>query len=216
MGLFGGICLAVLWLWWGPWGPWVGKLPLPDMDELIWWRKMWLVWVFVGAWHHLYGWKTWYGKCVILRGISGCFGTLVGAQRALDGEITSPRCGWVFMMKKNVAGVGICGCLTSLVWKHNRENGSFWGVCLAVLGLWWGPRGPWMGKSPLPDVDEYVEEKCCWCGYLWLHDITLIVWKHDRENGSFWGVCLAVLGLWLGPLRALDGQITPARCGWVS
>ena len=160
--------------------------------------------------------ETWYGKCVILRGISGCFGTLVGAQRALDGEITSPRCGWVFMMKKNVSGVGICGCLTSLVWKHNRENGSFWGVCLAVLGLWWGPRGPWMGKSPLPDVDEYVEEKCCWCGYLWLHDITLIVWKHDRENGSFWGVCLAVWGLWLGPLRALDGQITPARCGWVS
>ena len=119
-------------------------------------------------------------------------------------------------MKKNVSGVGICGCLTSLVWKHNRENGSFWGVSLAVLGLWWGPRGPWMGKSPLPDVDEYAEEKCCWCGYLWLHDITLIVWKQHRENGSVWGVCLAVLGLWLGPLRALDGQITPTRCGWVN
>jgi len=118
------------------------------------------------------------------------------------------RCGW-------------CGYLwvhdiTFMVGKHDTENASFWGVFLAALGLWWGDRGPWMEKSPLPDVDEYVEEKCCWCGYLWLHDITLIVWKHDRENGSFWGVCLAVLGLWLGPLRALDGQITPAGCGWVS
>ena len=46
--------------------------------------------------------------------MSGCFGAAVGARGALDGEMTPPRCGSVGMMKKNVAGVGICGSMTSL------------------------------------------------------------------------------------------------------
>ena len=46
--------------------------------------------------------------------LSGCFGAAVGAPGALDGEMTPPRCGWVSMKKKNVAGVGICGSMTSL------------------------------------------------------------------------------------------------------
>ena len=51
--------------------------------------------------------------------ISGCFVALVGALRALGGEITPPRYGWVDMMKKDVAGVGICGCMTSPLWLEN-------------------------------------------------------------------------------------------------
>ena len=44
----------VWWFWGfggGPWGPWMGKLPLPNVDEFVIWWKMWLVWVFVVAWH---------------------------------------------------------------------------------------------------------------------------------------------------------------------
>ena len=47
-------------------------------------------------------------------GMSGCFGAVVWAPRGLDGEITPPRYGSVIMMNTNVAGVGICGCMTSL------------------------------------------------------------------------------------------------------
>ena len=44
-----------------------------------------------------------------LGGMSGCFWVMVGAPRALDGEITPPRCGCDSKLKKIVAGVGICG-----------------------------------------------------------------------------------------------------------
>ncbi len=53
------------------------------------------------------------GKVGHVEGMSGCFGAVVGAPRALDGEIISSRCGGNRMMKKNVAAVGICGCTTS-------------------------------------------------------------------------------------------------------
>ena len=46
---FLGVCLSVLGLWWGPGGPWMGILPLPDVDELLCQRKMWLGWGFVVA-----------------------------------------------------------------------------------------------------------------------------------------------------------------------
>ena len=38
--------------------------------------------------------------------------------------------------------------------RHARENGSFWGVCLVVLGLWWGPKGSEMWELPFPQVNE--------------------------------------------------------------
>ena len=38
--------------------------------------------------------------------------------------------------------------------KHDRENGSFWGVSLVVLGLWWGPQGSQMWELPFPQVNE--------------------------------------------------------------
>ena len=31
-------------------------------------------------------------------------------------------------------------------------------------------------------------------GFWGWHDMTLTIKKHDRENGSIWGVCLVVLG----------------------
>ena len=35
IGLFGGVCLVVLGLWWGPLGSGIWGLPLPDVDELV-------------------------------------------------------------------------------------------------------------------------------------------------------------------------------------
>ena len=46
--------------------------------------------------------------------MSGWFGALVGAPTALDAETTPPKCGEASMMKKGLASVGICGCMTSL------------------------------------------------------------------------------------------------------
>ena len=39
---------------------------------------------------------------------------------------------------------------------NDRESVTFWAVYLAVLGLWWGLRGPWIGKLAPLDVDELV------------------------------------------------------------
>ena len=97
-GSFWRVFLTVLGLFWGPQGPWRGKIPLPDVDEILWWSNMWLVLVFVVAWHHFHYLKSWW-KWVFLKGISGCFGVVVGAQRALHGENTPSRCGWYIMMK---------------------------------------------------------------------------------------------------------------------
>ena len=54
------------------------------------------------------------GKMGHFGGMSGCFVAALGAPGALDGEITPLRCEWVSMMKENVAGVGICGSMTSV------------------------------------------------------------------------------------------------------
>ena len=63
--------------------------------------------------------------------MSGWFGALVGAPTALDAETTPPKCGEASMMKKGLAGVGICGCMTSLNWV-NWEGIS--GCFEAVVG----------------------------------------------------------------------------------
>ena len=38
--------------------------------------------------------------------------------------------------------------------RHARENGSFWGVRLVVLGLWWGPKGSERWELPFPQWNE--------------------------------------------------------------
>ena len=53
-------------------------------------------------------------------------------------------------------GIWVRHDMTLTVKKHDRENGSILGVCLVVLGLWWGPVGSGVGGLPLPDVDELV------------------------------------------------------------
>ena len=74
--------------------------------------------------------------------------------------------------------------------------GHFGGYVWLFWGCGGGPAGPGWGNYPSQMwMSYYVKEKCGWCGDLWLHDITLVALKHDRENGSFLGVCLAVLGL---------------------
>ena len=46
--------------------------------------------------------------------------------------------------------------------KHARENGSFWGVRLVVLGLWWGPEGSERWELPFPQVNELgLSKKKC-------------------------------------------------------
>ena len=46
--------------------------------------------------------------------------------------------------------------------KHARENGSFWGVRLVVLGLWWGPEGSERWELPFPQVIELgLSKKNC-------------------------------------------------------
>ena len=141
-------------------------------------------------------------------GMSGWFGALVWAPRALDGELTPPRCGWAGMMKTNLAGVGICGCMTSLsLFEIMIKNGSFWRFFLLFWGCGGGPKGPGWAKYPFQMWMRYYDEVICgWCGYLWLHDITFTIWNHD-ENGSFCRVFPAVLGLWWGPRGPWMGKI---------
>ena len=63
------------------------------------------------------------------------WGVVVWAPWALDGKITPTGCGRFSMIKKNVAGVGMCGCMTSLLptvnltWKMSIFKGYvllFW------------------------------------------------------------------------------------------
>ena len=49
-----------------------------------------------------------------------------------------------------------------IVKRHARENGSFWGVRLVVLGLWWGPEGSEMWEFSFPQVNELgLSKKKC-------------------------------------------------------
>ena len=57
----------------GPKGPLIGKLPLSDVDELVWWRKMWLVWVFVVVWHHFTIWDQSIAEKQVFCSFFGCF-----------------------------------------------------------------------------------------------------------------------------------------------
>ena len=62
--------------------------------------------------------------------------------------------------------------------RHARENGSFWGVRLVVLGLWWGPEGSEMWEFPFPQVNELglSKKKCLVCEFkLALHDFNLVI-----------------------------------------
>ena len=52
-----------------------------------------------------------------------------------------------------MAGVGISGCMTSLILFENMIGQKDISGCFGAVG---GFRGPWMGKLPLPDVDELV------------------------------------------------------------
>ena len=53
-----------------------------------------------------------------------------GLQGPLNGEITNPRSGLVNMRKEIVAGVGICGCITSFQPFENisEKMGHFGGM----------------------------------------------------------------------------------------
>ena len=45
---------------------------------------------------------------------------------------------------------------------HARENGSFWGVRLVVLWLWWGPEGSEMWEFPFSQVNDLgLSKKKC-------------------------------------------------------
>ena len=61
--------------WWGPRGHWMEKPPLSDVDEILWWRKMWLVWVFVVAWHHFTIWDQFIAEKHVFCSFFGCFWT---------------------------------------------------------------------------------------------------------------------------------------------
>ena len=46
--------------------------------------------------------------------------------------------------------------------RHARENGSFWGVRLVVLWLWWGPEGSKMWEFPFSQVNDLgLSKKKC-------------------------------------------------------
>ena len=79
------------------------------------------------------------------------------------------------MMKKDVAGVGICGCMTSPLWLENmiRKMRHFEGYFWLLWDSGGGTEGPGWGNYLSPMwMSFYDEEKCVWCGYLWLLDIT--------------------------------------------
>ena len=80
------------------------------------------------------------------------------------------------MMKKDVADVDICGCMTSPSWLENMIRK----ICLFKGYLWllWdsggGTEGPeWGNYLSRMLMSSYDEENCGWCGYLWLLDITV-------------------------------------------
>ena len=80
-----------------------------------------------------------------------CGLALVGALRSLGGEITPPRYGLVDMMKKHVAGVGICGCMTSPLWLENmiQKMRHFEGYFWLLWDSGGGTEGPgWEITSP--------------------------------------------------------------------
>ena len=60
-------------------------------------------------------------------------------------------------MNRNVSGVGICGCMSSFLLFENLQGkwvilGDISGCFRALVG----PQGPWMGRLPLPEMDELV------------------------------------------------------------
>ena len=77
-------------------------------------------------------------------------------------------------MKKNVAGVGICGCIALFQPFENTTGrmGHFGGIsdCLgAVVGA---PRAPeWGNYRSQIWISYYEERNCGWGGDLWLHNI---------------------------------------------
>ena len=89
------------------------------------------------------------------------------------------------MMKKDLASVAICGCMTSFsLFEIMMKMGPFEAYFRLFWGCGGGPEGPGWGKYPFQMWSIYYDEVICgWCGYLWLHDITLTISKHDRENG---------------------------------
>ena len=79
------------------------------------------------------------------------------------------------MMKKDVAGVGICGCMTSPLWLENmtRKMRHFKGYFWLLWNSGVGTEGPgWGNYLSLMWMNFYNEEKCGLCGLLWLLDIT--------------------------------------------
>ena len=156
------------------------------------------------------------GKWVILEGMSGCFGAVMGASRALDVENTPPMWGLVTMMKKNVAGVGICGYMTSF--KQFETWLGKWiilegmsGCFGAVVGA---PRASWCGKHPSQVVImmETIVAGVGICGCVTsLKPFENMVGKIVNMGGM--SGCFGAL---MGAPRALNGEITPPWCGWGS
>ena len=53
---------------------------------------------------------------------------------------------------------------------------NFGGYVWLFWGCGVGPEGPGWGNYPTQIwISYYDEYKCGWCGYLWLHDITLTI-----------------------------------------
>ena len=60
-------------------------------------------------------------------------------------------------------------------WTH-LKMGHFEGYFRLFWGCGGGPKGPGWGKYPFQMWMIYYDEVICgWCGYLWLHDITLTI-----------------------------------------
>ena len=67
-----------------------------------------------------------------------------------------------------------------------EKMGNFGGDVLLFGGCVGAPEGPGWGNYPFQLwMGQFDKEKYGWCGYLWLHDITLLTILENTKNDFF-------------------------------